>query len=147
MRIICKPIARRVRNSDYKIVEKIEFSELYVRCRNTRSHPILKSVFQSNNCDLSTPPLIQMESHIKKFFNALSIFETLLPRNMYVHHVQVFLFITSKHSVTYREIEKKFQVTNASASRTVHTLAENPPRHRKNCLKLVEIYIHPEEGR
>ena len=93
------------------------------------------------------PPLIQMESHIKKFFNALSIFETLLPRNMYVHHVQVFLFITSKHSVTYREIEKKFQVTNASASRTVHTLAENPPRHRKNCLKLVEIYIDPEEGR
>ena len=88
-----------------------------------------------------------MDNHIKKFFNALSIFEALLPRNMFVHHVQVFLFIASKHSVTYREIEEKFEVTNASASRAVHTLAENPPRHRKNSLKLVEIYIDPEEGR
>ncbi len=88
-----------------------------------------------------------MEDHIKKFFNALSILEALFPKNMYAHHIQVFLFIASKHSVTYREIEEKFETTNASASRTVHTLAENPPRHRKNCLKLVEIYIDPEEGR
>ena len=49
--------------------------------------------------------------------------------------------------MTYGEIEEKFEVTNASSSKAVHPLAKNPPRHRKNSLKLVEIYIDPEEGR
>ena len=87
-----------------------------------------------------------MEDHIKKIFNALSIFESMNPRNIPVHHVQAFLFIASNHSVTFKDIEKEFSVTNASANRIVHSLASNP-KHRETSLGIVEIYIDPQEGR
>ena len=87
-----------------------------------------------------------MEDHIKKFFNALSIFESMNPRKNYVHHIQAFMFIASNHSVTYKDIEEEFSVTNASASRIVHSLASNP-KHRETSLGIVEIYVDPKEGR
>ena len=88
-----------------------------------------------------------MEDHIKKFFNALSIFEAMCPKNMPTHHIQGYLFIASKPSVTYREIEQALGVTNASASRISHTLSDIKPNHRDTNFGLVEIYPDPKEGR
>ncbi len=88
-----------------------------------------------------------MEDHIKKFFNALSIFEAMCPKNFPVHHIQGYIFIASKPSVTYRDIEQELGVTNASASRISHTLADIKPNHRETNFGLVEIYPDPKEGR
>ena len=71
---------------------------------------------------------------------------SLAPGNFPIHHAQVFLFIAEKGSCTYKEIEHKFDVTNASASRIVHSLSSSAS-HRATCLGLVEIYIDPDEGR
>ena len=88
-----------------------------------------------------------MDNHIKKFFNALSIFEAMCPKNMPAHHIQCYLFIASKPSVTYREIEQALETTNASASRIAHTLADINPNHRETNFGIVEIYPDPNEGR
>lgn len=80
--------------------------------------------------------------------NALEIFGSMAPGALYVHHVQVVLFI-ARHGdagCTYGAIEKRFSLSNASASRTVNALSDNA-RHRKSTLGLVELFIDPEEGR
>jgi len=78
--------------------------------------------------------------------NSLEILGSMAPGNFPIHHAQVLLFIAQQGSCTYRQIEEQFDVTNASASRIVHSLSESA-RHRETCLSLVEIYIDPEEGR
>tara|TARA_R100000353_G_C6430415_1_gene175740 strand:+ start:130 stop:447 length:318 start_codon:yes stop_codon:yes gene_type:complete len=83
---------------------------------------------------------------LSKLSTALESLGSLAPGNFPVHHAQVLLFIAEKGSCTYRDIEERFDVTNASASRIVHTLSETV-RHRETCLGLCEIYIDPEEGR
>tara|TARA_Y100001968_G_C19068550_1_gene577182 strand:+ start:320 stop:649 length:330 start_codon:yes stop_codon:yes gene_type:complete len=88
-----------------------------------------------------------MEDHIKKFFNALSIFESMCPKNMPTHHIQGYLFIASKPSATYREIEQALGVTNASASRICNALSDIKPKHRDTNLGLIEKYPDPKEGR
>ncbi len=77
---------------------------------------------------------------------ALEVLGSMAPGNFPVHHVQVFLFIAENTSCTYREIEEKFGVTNASASRIVNSLSDSA-RHRVSALGLVEVFIDPEEGR
>ena len=88
-----------------------------------------------------------MQDHIKKLYSALSLFDQLSPKNMPTHHAQTYLLIGSHSSVTYRDIEKSMGISNASASRIVHALADIKATHRKTNLNLVEIYIDPEESR
>ena len=79
---------------------------------------------------------------------ALEIFGSLAPGHMPTHHVQMVLFIASGGSVgvTYSEIERRFRLSNAAASRSVNALSD-AARHRKTALGLVEIIRDPNEGR
>ena len=88
-----------------------------------------------------------MAIHIKKLLSALSFFDSMAPKNFPVHHLQTFLFIGLHEPVTYRDIEEAFNTTNGSASRICRTLCCFPAPHRKNYLKLVDIYLDPLEGR
>lgn len=77
---------------------------------------------------------------------AFGVFGTLDPGSLPLHHAQVFLFIAQQESCTYRDIETRFGLSNASASRIVNSLGEHA-NHRKTCLGLVEVFIDPAEGR
>tara|TARA_R100000234_G_scaffold80285_1_gene50326 strand:- start:13442 stop:13762 length:321 start_codon:yes stop_codon:yes gene_type:complete len=77
---------------------------------------------------------------------ALDILGALDPGVLPLHHTQVFLFIAKQESCTYREIEERFNLSNAAVSRISNALSENA-RHRGNSLGLVEIFIDPQEGR
>lgn len=48
--------------------------------------------------------------------------------------------------VTYADLEKKFNLSNASVSRCVNALSANA-RHRKTQFDLVEIFRDLDEGR
>ena len=79
---------------------------------------------------------------------ALEVFNALDPGSFYVHHVQMVLFIgtAGQRGVTYAEIEARFRISNASASRSVNALSTFA-RHRKTAMGLVEIFRDAEEGR
>jgi len=77
---------------------------------------------------------------------AFDVFGAMDPGTLPFHHAQVFLFIAQQDSCTYREIEKRFVITNASASRCVNALSEHA-KHKKKALGLVEVFIDPAEGR
>ncbi len=77
---------------------------------------------------------------------AFDVFGAMDPGTLPFHHAQVFLFIAQQESCTYREIEQRFAITNASASRVVNALSVFA-RHKKTSLGLVEVFIDPAEGR
>lgn len=77
---------------------------------------------------------------------AMAILGSLDPGKLPFHHAQVLLFIAREGSVTYKQIEDALELSNASASRIVHSLGEHA-KHRKDCLGLVEVIIDPREGR
>ena len=77
---------------------------------------------------------------------AFDVFGAMDPGTLPFHHAQVFLFIAQQESCTYREIEQRFAITNASASRCVNALS-NYAKHKKKALGLVEVFIDPAEGR
>nr|BAR33478.1 hypothetical protein [uncultured Mediterranean phage uvMED] len=85
---------------------------------------------------------------LHRMATALEILGALAPGHMPVHHCQILLLIASGGSagVTYGDIERRFRLSNAAASRTVNTLSEGA-RHRKSALGLVEIIRDPSEGR
>lgn len=76
----------------------------------------------------------------------LQVFGQLDPGALPLHHAQVFLFIAQHKSVTYRELEEHFKVSNASASRTINSLGETSG-HRQSPLGLVVSYPDPADGR
>ena len=65
---------------------------------------------------------------------------------MPVHHAAVLVWLAQRKSATYREIEEAFGLSNASVSRTLNSLGEDP-LHRKRSLGMVEIYRDGAEGR
>jgi len=77
---------------------------------------------------------------------ALEVLGSLDPGALPLHHAQVFLFIAQEETCTYRQIQDRFEISNASASRIVNALGDHA-RHRKTCLGLVEVVIDPREGR
>ena len=79
---------------------------------------------------------------------ALEIFGALAPGHLPTHHVQMVLFIGTggPAGVTYQEIERRFGLSNAAASRSVNALSDSA-RHRKSALGLVEIFRDVDEGR
>jgi len=77
---------------------------------------------------------------------AFDVFGAMDPGTLPFHHAQVFLFIAQQESCTYREIEQRFAITNASASRCVNALSDFA-KHKKKALGLVEVFIDPAEGR
>ena len=83
---------------------------------------------------------------MKKLEEALELFGALDPGALPLHHAQIFLFIAEMKSCTYRDIEERFNLSNASASRVVNSLSSNA-KHRVTSLGLVDIYIDPGEGR
>ena len=93
-------------------------------------------------CSVGRPRPLDLD----QLAGALGLFGALDPGRMPLHHCQVILFVARKGSATYREIEKEFDLSNASASRIVNSLSEASP-HRKNCLGLVETVPDPGEGR
>lgn len=81
-----------------------------------------------------------------KLANGLEVLGALDPGALHLHHAQVLLFIAERGNCTYREIEERFGISNASASRIVNSLGEHSG-HRKAPLGLVSVYIDPREGR
>ena len=77
---------------------------------------------------------------------ALTLLGALDPQRMPLHHAHFLVFLAIHGRVTYRQIEDRFNITNASASRIVNSLLGSSP-HRKNCLDLVEVFPDPAEGR
>ena len=77
---------------------------------------------------------------------AFDVFGAMDPGTLPFHHAQVFLFIAQQESCTYRDIEQRFAITNASASRCVNALSDYA-KHKKKALGLVEVFIDPAEGR
>ena len=88
----------------------------------------------------------ESNSHLSILEDCLDQFMTLDPTNLPIHHPRIFLEIFKNKSMTYREIEEEFNLSNASASRVCNSLS-NDARHRQTSLGLCEIYIDPEEGR
>ena len=85
---------------------------------------------------------------LDRLATALEIFGSLAPGHLPTHHVQMVLFIATGGSagVTYAAIETRFNLSNASASRSVNALSEGA-KHRKSALGLVEIFRDVDEGR
>ena len=67
-------------------------------------------------------------------------------KNVPLHHMLVWSFIAQRKNCTYKEIQEKFLLSNASASRIVNSLSYSSP-HRKKCLGLVDIRRDESEGR
>ena len=78
----------------------------------------------------------------------LAVFSTLDPENrgMYLHHMEIFLFIAEKGRASYADIEQEFNISNAAASRSLHSMGEFA-RHRRQATGLIEIIRDPAEGR
>jgi len=76
----------------------------------------------------------------------LRLLGSLDPGAMPVHHAAVLVWLAQRKSATYREIEEAFGLSNASVSRTLNSLGEDP-LHRKRSLGMVEIYRDGAEGR
>lgn len=85
---------------------------------------------------------------LDRLATALEIFGSLAPGHMPTHHVQMVLFVSTggPSGVTYGQIEARFCLSNASASRSVNALSTDA-RHRKSALGLVEVFRDVEEGR
>ena len=78
----------------------------------------------------------------------LAVFSTLDPENrgMYLHHMEIFLYVAEKGRASYSEIEAEFNISNAAASRSLNAMSEFA-RHRKQATGLIEIIRDPAEGR
>ena len=78
----------------------------------------------------------------------LAVFSTLDPENrgMYLHHMEIFLFIAEKGRASYADIEQEFNISNAAASRSLNSMSEFA-RHRRQTTGLIEIMRDPAEGR
>ena len=79
---------------------------------------------------------------------ALEIAGSVDPGGLYVHHLQILVTIreAGPAGCSYRTIEERHGLSNASASRSVNALSDNA-RHRKTSMGLVEIRRDPNEGR
>ena len=77
---------------------------------------------------------------------ALEMLGSLDPGALHLHHCAVFLYVAERGSCTYREIEQRFGISNASASRIVNSLGEHSG-HRKAPLGLIRVEIDALEGR
>ena len=79
---------------------------------------------------------------------ALEIAGSVDPGGLYVHHLQILLTIreAGPAGCSYRTIEERHGLSNASASRSLNALSDNA-RHRKTSMGLVEIRRDPAEGR
>jgi DNA-binding MarR family transcriptional regulator len=79
---------------------------------------------------------------------ALEIAGSVDPGGLYVHHLQILVTIreAGPAGCSYRTIEERHGLSNASASRSVNALSDNA-RHRKTSMGLVEIRRDPTEGR
>ncbi len=78
----------------------------------------------------------------------LAVFSALDPENrgMYLHHMEIFLFIAEKGRASYADIEQEFNISNAAASRSLNSISMFA-RHRNHQLGLIEIMRDPAEGR
>ena len=86
-----------------------------------------------------------MASTLRKQLCALSTCDP-NDRQLFLHHMEIFLFIAEKGRATYADIEKEFSISNASASRSLNTISEFA-RHRRQAIGLISIFRDPSEGR
>jgi len=79
---------------------------------------------------------------------ALEIAGSVDPGGLYVHHLQILITIreAGPAGCSYRAIEERHGLSNASASRSLNALSDSA-RHRKTSMGLVEIRRDPTEGR
>ncbi len=88
-----------------------------------------------------------MTQKLQKLQKQLAIFSDLMPRtSQLVHHFQMFLFVADRKRCTYQEIEAYFHLSNASVSRSLDALGDQP-RNRQEGMGLVERIRDPGEGR
>ena len=78
----------------------------------------------------------------------LALFSTLDTerRGLYLHHMEIFLYVAEKGRASYAEIEQEFSISNAAASRSLNSMTTFA-RHRQSTSGLIEIIRDPAEGR
>ena len=84
--------------------------------------------------------------NLQSLSNALGVMQSSMGMNLHVHHAQMVLFVGTQRSVTYKQVQDHFKISNAAASRSLNSLSDNP-RHRKTSYGLVNLYRDPSEGR
>ena len=84
-------------------------------------------------------------SVLRKQLAIFSTFDT-EDRGMFLHHMEVFLFVGENEKVSYKDVEDEFNISNAAASRTLNSLSTFA-RHRQRAIGLIEIIRDPVEGR
>jgi len=88
-----------------------------------------------------------MMGSIENLETALALLASLDPKRIPLHHAQVIVFLCKQDGwCTYRTIEQRFDLTNASVSRILNSFKDQSP-HRKNCLGILETRQDPNEGR
>ena len=85
---------------------------------------------------------------LARLATALEIAGSVDPGALYVHHLQILLTIreAGPAGCSYRTIEERHGLSNASASRSLNALSDQA-RHRKTSMGLIEIRRDPTEGR
>lgn len=83
---------------------------------------------------------------LRRMERTLTVFQSLDPTHLPVHFVQVFLFVAQEGSCTYRDIQERFGITNASVSRTVNALGSEHRRGHEG-FGLLQVVQDPQEGR
>ena len=85
--------------------------------------------------------------HIDQLMKAMELIRMLDPKRLQFHHAQIFIYVANKGVCTYRELEEKFEISNAAVSRSVCSLS-NVAKHKvSNPLGLLDVSPDPEEGR
>ena len=88
---------------------------------------------------------MEVTSTLRKQLAVFSALDT-EDRGMYLHHMEVFLFVGEKGKVSYKDVENEFDISNAAASRTLTSLSVFA-RHRQRAIGVIEIIRDPVEGR
>lgn len=84
---------------------------------------------------------------LDKLQSALETVNAIAPKRMQVHHVSFLLAVAELGQPTYKQLEERLDTSNASVSRCVHALGNEPCVGNKMALGLLENLPDPAEGR
>jgi DNA-binding MarR family transcriptional regulator len=83
---------------------------------------------------------------LRQLERALPAFSVLNPKSFPMHHAEVFLYVARHGPCAYEDMQEALDLSNSTASRTVHALGE---QHRKGYdgLGLLEFKRDPQRAR
>ena len=103
-------------------------------------------MWSSTTTTTTAKPMTTDTDTIKRLQSSLTTAAALIPGGMYLHHVQILLYVAEHGPSTYKELEDELQLSNASISRSVNAMSSHA-RHRQNALGLLVIVRDADEGR